>query len=373
MTAAGDCRPRALVLHDDRAMATHIHGLLAAEGFDVQVVDNALRVMGAVLAHTPTREAHARDIAAPELVVLAATALDRRDHGLVALLREHAAAATILVLFPANLRDVAAEMLAAGADATLLEPFYPGEITAHARRALALGAAPEPAGSGDVLPAATSGATPVQQIAVGVAHAVRNPLQIMELMIAGAEAGDELDLVTLREMMTRIAGVTADLARFADHRRSERRPVEVESLVREIFSAVPDTAAPTVLLEVPQSHVVVMAEKELLRTAVELLRDRALRRTQIDGSIGVRVSVEGSTVTIAVSDGGDTPDEAALAHFFEPDPDMGVVQRGYWLELAAFAGMVHAQGGAVDVAPGPETGITVTIRLQAADGAADGA
>jgi len=382
MTAADTRRPRALVLHDDRRLAAHIDGLLVAEGYAVEITDSALRMLG-------------RELPPPRLLVLAATAVERRDRDLVPLLRELAPAATIVVLFPPNLRDVAAAMLAAGADTTLAEPFYPSELTAHARRALAgpaaapsgpLASGSDPLASSPVAPslaapsradappfeASVREATPVQQIAVGVAHAVRNPLQIMELMLASAEAGDELDLEALRGLMTRIADVAADLARFSDHTRSTPMPVELQPLLHEVFDPIPRKAAPAVVVDAPSAVVVVTAETELLRSALEILRDRALRETPRDGAIEVRIRVEGDVAEVSVKDGGQTPDDTALRHFFEPDPDVGVVQAGTWLEMAALAGIVQAQGGSVGVAGGPENGVTVTIRL-ATSGAGDDA
>ena len=392
MTAAGLQSPAAVVLHDDAHMAAHIDGLLVALGYRVDVVQSAFQLLR-------------RDATPPQLIILAATALEPRDRDVVPLLREIAPAALILVLYPANLRDRAAELLAAGSDATLSEPFYPSELSAHARRALASpthvplptskrtncepptaaspiadsliagstenGTADETAHESAGTAPAPQSATPVQQIAVGVAHAVRNPLQIMELMLATAETGDELDLDALREAMTRIADVAGDLARFGDQTRSTPTPIEVQPLIRGIFDPIRGKSSPDVLVDAPEDLIVAMAEPELLRSALEILRDRALRRTPRDGVIGVRVRVAGENVSIAVSDGGERADEAQLRHFFEPDPDVDVVQAGTWLEMAVLAGMVHAQSGSVSVTPGAESGLVVTLRLPISDKGGD--
>jgi len=365
-------RPYALVLHDDRLMASHIRDLLTAQSYDVDLVDGPLQMLGA--AGGPES-----GLPTPALIVIAAGALDRRDRDLVPILRESAPGATILVLFHPHLRDAAAQMLAAGADATLQEPFYPGEFSAYARRAAnsiaPRSVEPRPAEPDRDAspPPADQHATPVQQIAVGVAHAVRNPLQIMELMLAGAEAGDELDIDELRGLMKRIADVAADLARFSDHTRSTPTVVELGPLVDEVFGAVPKKAAPNVLVDVPKTSISVTAETELLRSALEVLRDRALRETPRDGAIRVEVTVAGGWASVAVTDQGQSLDETQLRHFFEPDPDMNVVQAGTWLEMAALEGMIRAQGGSVSVAPGTENGVTVTFRLATDRGAGDDA
>ncbi len=363
--------PLALVLHDDPRMLRHVAEVVTAAGLDARPVESAYRALAP----------QDGDVA---LVVLGATALEDRDLEIVALLRETAPDATVLVVFPPNLRERAARALELGADATLPEPFYPAELAAHAGRALARfehlrrggsPAAPPPAGAETApVPAmrTTDGANPVEQIAVGVAHSIRNPLQILELMLATTEAGDEIDIPAMRRLLTRIANVVEDLTRFGARARVEPVDVDVLALIADVFAPSRRRGAPRFELETTEqgSTMTVRGAPDLLRTALQIVRDRAVRETPRGGRVRVTAERDGAWVEIAVHDAGPRLGHDELARFFLPDPDTDTVQAGTWLEMAAFAGMIRNQGGVTDVRPGDDNGIIVIVRLPAAGGAA---
>ena len=359
-------RPHALVLHDDPRMVRHMETVLGDEGLDVRAVESAYRVL------SPRGESVA-------LVVLGATALDERDLEIVALLRETAPHASVLVVFPPNLRERAARALELGADASLPEPFYPAELAAHAHRALArhehLRAGGSPAAPAAVpapptpAPAPAEGGNPVEQIAVGVAHSIRNPLQILELMLGTAEAGDELDIPAMRRLLTRIANVVEDLTRFGERARVEPVSVDLTALLADVFAPSRRRGAPRFEIEADEDleGAAVRGAPDLLRTALRIVRDRAVRETPRGGLVRVAVVREGDWVELRVADAGPSLSADELARFFLPDPDTDTVQAGTWLEMAAFAGMIRNQGGSTHVVPGEENGVTVVIRLPAAD------
>ena len=350
-------QPLALVLHDDPRMQRHVSDVVAGEGLEAVAVESAYRAL------SPQRDGVA-------LVVLGATALDERDLEIVALLRETSPDATVLVVFPPNLRERAAHALELGADATLPEPFYPAELAAHAQRALArfahLRAGGSPAAAAVPVSApAPDGANPVEQIAVGVAHSIRNPLQILELMLGTAEAGDELDIPAMRRLMTRIANVIEDLTRFGARARVEPVDVDVSALLSDVFAPSRRRGAPRFEVDTDEA-LTVRGAPDLLRTALQIVRDRAVRETPRGGLVRVTVQRDGNFVELRVHDTGPTLSADELRRFFLPDPDTDAVQAGTWLEMAAFAGMIRNQGGATDVVPGEDNGVVVVVRLPAA-------
>src|SRR5205814_808134 len=93
--------------------------------FDTSVVASAFRAVA-----LSSDEVH--------LAVLGAAAVDDREIDVVSALRARWPQAFVLVLFPAALRERAARALELGADASLPEPFYPGELASIARRVAAL-------------------------------------------------------------------------------------------------------------------------------------------------------------------------------------------------------------------------------------------
>ncbi len=379
----GERRPLALVLHDDPRMLGHVHALVAAEGLDALTVADAFGLL----------EPHDRDVA---LIVVGVTALDETALDDFTLTCERHPDATLLVLYPQNLRERAAHALAAGADATLPEPFYPGERAAHAQRALERRAAstgrqsaqdadaqnadapapiPRPLDVGRDFDAARPAApdvlrdderTPVEQLAKGISHCINQPLTILELMLGGAESGDALDPEAVREQLDRIQRVALDLTRLSSRTRIERVVVDLNSLVREVFPTGTRRSGPRFDLDLADDGLTVRGEPEMLRQALELVRDRAARLTPRGQPVRVVTRRVGAEIELAVSDSGPTLPRDALARFFQPAPDDDAAIAGTWLEMAVFAGIVRNHGGATSVRAGDDNGVTVTVRIPGA-------
>jgi len=351
----------ALILHDDESTLTLVRGLLESAGYESGAATSSYRLLGL-------------EVAAPaRLIVLGMTALEDRDVELVPLLRRRWPDAWILALFPAALRERAAHALALGADACLPEPFYPGEILAIARRAAARAApgdhaSPQPAPE----PAAAPGGG-VEQITAGVAHMIRNPLQIIELLIETAESdGKKLDVVAMREQVERIEGVVEDLARCAGRRDAPFEPVDVGQLLERVFAKPKKKGVgPAFVVRTAEDKVEVLGAPELLRAALETLRQRAERTTPTDGRVDVRMQVRADggrrVVEISVTDGGPRLADARRARLFEPFPDVETLQEGTGLELAALAGIVRAHGGSTSASSAGALGTTIVVRLPVRD------
>lgn len=339
----------ALILHDDAATLAVLRDLLHAAGYASVECTSVFQVL---LAEEP------RD---PRLVVVGMTAVDQRDLEVVSALRKRWPTACILVLFPAALRERAAAALDLGADGYLPEPFYSREFEAMVRR---LGAAPAPA------PAQRPRAGGVQQLAAGISHSIRNPLQILELQIGAAEVDGAIDAPGMREQLRRITGVLDGLLRYSGRRDTAHRPVDVSRLVALVFG-LEEPAAGT-------APAVVMGAYELLRAGFESLRDRAIRVSPKDASVGAEVElrVENGNrfVDVRVTDHGPVLTDVQRATLFEPYPDAAGVQDGTGLELAALAGIVRDHGGTVEALAASGGGTTILVTLPAADAdvAADG-
>ncbi len=339
-------RARALVLHDDRDTRALAGRLLADAGY-------------AATTATAPREALRGAAEDPALVIAAVTALGARPGETVAQLRARWPECVLIVAYPPSLRDRAAAALAQGGDGLLPEPFYASELTAIARRVRER--------SGRAVAAETEGdrrgPTPVEQLAAGVAHTIRNPLQIMELMLGSAESGDDIDVDMLREMTVRMARVAKDLTRFGTTQRMASGPVDLHELVRAVFRSDNGPGATRFELDLAAEPSTVRGEREQLLTALGLLRDRAARMSPAGGTVSVVTSSWVDALELRVSDNGPAPEADLLPHFFEPDPDPDAVQNGTWLETAALAGIIRNHGGTCSVAAPDENGVTMAVRL----------
>jgi signal transduction histidine kinase len=332
----------ALILHDDAATLAVLRDLLHAAGYASVECTSVFQVL---LAEEP------RD---PRLVLLGMTAVDHRDLEVVSALRKRWPKACILVLFPAALRERAAAALDLGADGYLPEPFYPREFHAIVRR---LGAVPTPSSA----QRPRSGG--VEQLAAGISHSIRNPLQILELQIGAAEADGAIDAPAMREQLRRITGVLDGLLRYSGRRDAAHEAVDVARLVALVFGLEdPPAGAPPA---------VVMGAYELLRAGFESLRDRAMRVSakdaQVTANVEVRVEDGKRFVEVRVTDGGPALDDDQRAMLFEPYPDAAAVQDGTGLELAALAGIVRDHGGNVGALAASGGGTTILVTLPAAD------
>ena len=331
----------ALILHDAAATLAMLRDLLHAAGYASVECTSVFQVL---LAEEP------RD---PRLVVVGMTAVDQRDLEVVASLRKRWPQACILVLFPAALRERAAAALDLGADAYLPEPFYPREFDAIVRRLAAVSpaaAALRPRAGG------------VEQLAAGVSHSIRNPLQILELQIGAAEVDGTVDAPGMREQLRRITGVLDGLLRYSGRRDTAHEPVDVAKLVALVFGLEdPPAVGPSA---------VVLGAYELLRAGLESLRDRAIRVSPKDASVRANVELRVANgnrfVDVRVTDAGPPMTDDQRDALFEPYPDAAAVQDGTGLELAALAGIVRDHGGTVAALAASGGGTTILVTLPAA-------
>jgi signal transduction histidine kinase len=151
-----------------------------------------------------------------DIVVLGLKDLTERDLMAIRVFQEVRADCFVLVVFPAALRERAVQALSLGADAYVLEPFYPGEFLDIVRRALSRRAHGQENGASN---------EDLERLAGAVAHSINNPLQILELLIEESQNG-AADVSELRGLTRRIKRVVVELLAFA--RRADCSPVNLD-------------------------------------------------------------------------------------------------------------------------------------------------
>ena len=346
---------KALLLHDDPRVVALARALLGAEGFDVASAPSAFRLL------------EVDPDAAPDLLLLGIGGLDERDLEIVAALRRRWAATRILILFPPSLRDRAARCLDLGADGYLPEPFYPGELTALARSAADIRAAPGSAAEAtpDVHPSDEA----LAKLAAGVAHSIRNPLQILELQLGSYETDGRLDLVGMREQFGRIAGVAEALVRFAGRRKLNTRLIDVNALVQRVF-AEDGRRRRSARLMLCAERLETLAAPDMLRAAADAFHDRAQRVSPEGTEITVQTSLvelRGERwAEIVITDAGPLLGREALEALFDPFPDADQIGDGTGMEMAAATGIVRNHGGTVTARTartGGSEGTSIVVRL----------
>lgn len=173
-------------------------------------------------------EAMARFMERPAgVIVLSLARIRSRDLTFLEAIRRRAPTARVIVLVPEGRRALAVRALEGGADAYLPEPCYPSELTALARRYLALHTAAQ---------APSEGAAPgrLGHVAREISHAINNPLQVLSLLSETGALGE--DPTPVKREVTRIERVIHWLNAFADLTPPHPQPVLIGPLVAETLA-----------------------------------------------------------------------------------------------------------------------------------------
>ena len=172
-------------------------------------------------------EGTARFVEKPcDLVVVSLQGFRKRDSAFLGAVKKRRAQARILLLVPEGRRQAALEALQAGADAYVLEPFYPAELTQVANALLA----------GRPEAQAEDGPRALSRLAGEVAHAINNPLQILALLGEASDVSNETR-DALGAEVGRIQQVMRILARFGLLRRPQKGKEALGHALRQSLEA----------------------------------------------------------------------------------------------------------------------------------------
>jgi C4-dicarboxylate-specific signal transduction histidine kinase len=193
-------------------------------------------------------------------------------------------------------------------------------------------------------------------MSAGIAHELNTPLAVVKGLVdklgdSGSLTQAEISL--LARVVTRLEGLSESLLDFARARPTERRPVELHSLIDEAWTLVRiDRGAKDVTFdnETPQSILVACDADRMIQVFVNLLRN-AVDAMSEQGAGRIRVTAERSRrdgaewASISVIDSGPGIDPVLLSTLFEPFVSTHLDARGSGLGLAVAEGIVGEHGG----------------------------
>jgi signal transduction histidine kinase len=207
------------------------------------------------------------------------------------------------------------------------------------------------------------------QVAGGVAHELRNPLNVVKTSIyyllharnATPEKTAE-HLGRIERNVDRADGVITALSRFAKMPVPNLRPVSLERLVREALEADPPGQDIETAAEVAPGLPDVLADEDQLRIVLGNLIRNACDAMPRGGRLTIRGQPHAGRVALAVADTGVGIPPEHLGRIMEPL--YSTKARGLGLGLAIARAIVEKNGGFLRVASEPGKGSTFTVFLQ---------
>jgi two-component system sensor histidine kinase HydH len=212
----------------------------------------------------------------------------------------------------------------------------------------------------------------VGDLAAGVAHEIRNPLnaisiaaQRLKAEFRPTEQPEEFSalLAHLRGEIARVNDTVQQFLGLARGVKLERRPLDLAELVAGVAATLQMEAEQkgvTLTVECP-NMAPVQGDREALHKVVQNLGQNALHATPRGGAVTLRTQSGAREVVLLVADTGSGIDPEDLPHLFRPY--FSKKQGGSGIGLALVHRIVTAHGGTVAVESQPGAGSTFTVRL----------
>jgi two-component system, NtrC family, sensor kinase len=214
------------------------------------------------------------------------------------------------------------------------------------------------------------------QVAGGVAHELRNPLNVVKTSVyyllnaRNPTAEKKADHLRRIERNVELAdGVITALSNFARMPVPELRPIDVEPMVREVLEINPPGDHIEVSVECAPGLPRALGDVDQLRIVLGNLVRNARDAMPQGGRLTIAARAEDGRLDISVGDTGTGIEAAELARIMEPL--YSTKARGLGLGLAIARSIVEKNQGIIQVASEPGRGSVFTVRLLAAPGEGD--
>ncbi|MBM3216758.1 sensor histidine kinase [Candidatus Poribacteria bacterium] len=224
---------------------------------------------------------------------------------------------------------------------------------------------------------------PMERIARGLAHEIRNPLNSMSITLQLLEedlSGDEPpDCEGIRRQVTRVRGeiqrlevILSDFLRYARQSHAELEPVQIGSVLHEVLDFVEpeaDRLGVEIVREIDSTQPQ-MADPLLLKQAFLNLVLNAFQVMGDGGTLTVRGEQSVHGVDVVVRDTGGGIADEARARIFEPF--FSTKKEGTGLGLAVVKQVSDLHGARIDVKSQPGQGTTFTLHFPSRPGTGGG-
>lgn len=209
-------------------------------------------------------------------------------------------------------------------------------------------------------------------LAAGVAHDVRNPLNAIKLLSShaidsmggdGATPGVK-PLMTIRAEVDRLEEIVSGFLSLAKERELEPEPTSVDALLSEcvrLFQKDAEERGVELISELNAGGSLLMLDgKQLTRAILNVLLN-ALEACKSGGHVRLSSAIREGACRILVEDDGPGLPESVIEQVF--DPYYTTKQGGTGLGLSITRGIVEEHGGAIDLSSRDGQGCRVSITI----------
>jgi signal transduction histidine kinase len=223
-----------------------------------------------------------------------------------------------------------------------------------------------------------------QRFVANASHELRSPLTVMRSEAEVALANPDPDVDELRraaEAVVEASGRTEALLEglmiLARSQRGlvAREPVDLADAARAAERTWADEArAADVQVRLRSSPVSVTGDRALLERLIANLAQNAVRHNRAGGWATVAVGVDGSAAVVRVENSGRVIEPDAARRLAEPFQrlDRASDVPGAGLGLSIVSAVAEAHGGTLSIAPRPDGGLAVEVRLPTVSGLSGG-
>ncbi|MCC6145467.1 MAG: HAMP domain-containing protein, partial [Candidatus Hydrogenedentes bacterium] len=209
-------------------------------------------------------------------------------------------------------------------------------------------------------------------LAAGVAHDVRNPLNAIKLLSSHAidsMGGDGTTpgvkpLMTIRAEVDRLEEIVSGFLSLAKERELEPEPGNVDALLAEcvrLFQKDAEERGVELISELHAGGTLLMLDgKQLTRAILNVLLN-ALEACKPGGHVRLSSSIRDGVCRILVEDDGPGLPETVIEQVF--DPYYTTKQGGTGLGLSITRGIVEEHGGTIDLSSRDGQGCRVAITI----------
>jgi len=159
------------------------------------------------------------------------------------------------------------------------------------------------------------------EVAIGLAHEIRNPLTVVKLLLDSSIAFTEEDRHVIKEEVNRLAAIVEHYLNFAKQDDSQWREVDLHEVIHNSLRLVDPRLSRQdidVVLELAEEPIHLIGNASQLEQVFVNLFLNAMDAMPVEGTLTVRTERAGEKVRIVVSDTGCGIPPNVYARLFEP-------------------------------------------------------